>query len=88
MIRGTLIGISASSLLYTIYVQFHSSMGGVWLRPNEDGGTVFCPMSLVKLMFAPVGNRRFWVREMLRVNWIVWAVFGGLAGALVEAAWC
>ena len=53
---------------YSLYVQYSSSMGNIWLRPNAENETVFCPMNLVDLILSPIHRPYFWSASLLPVN--------------------
>ena len=53
---------------YSLYVQYSSSMGNIWLRPNAENETVFCPMNLVGLILSPMHRPYFWSASLLPVN--------------------
>ena len=53
---------------YSLYVQYSSSMGNIWLRPNAENETVFCPMNLVDLILSPIHRPYFWSASLLPIN--------------------
>jgi hypothetical protein len=53
---------------YSLYVQYSSSMGNIWLRPNAENEMVFCPMNLVGLILSPFHREYFWSVSLLPVN--------------------
>ena len=53
---------------YSLYVQYSSSMGNIWLRANAENETVFCPMNLVDLMVSPMHRPYFWSAGLLPIN--------------------
>ena len=53
---------------YSLYVEYSSSMGNIWLRPNAENDMVFCPMNLVELILSPFRRSYFWSASLLPVN--------------------
>ena len=53
---------------YSLYVQYSSSMGNIWLRPNAENEMVFSPMNLVDLLLSPFRRSYFWSASLLPIN--------------------
>jgi hypothetical protein len=53
---------------YSLYVQYSSSMGNIWLRRNAENDMVFCPMNLVDLILSPLHRSYFWSASLLPIN--------------------
>ena len=67
-------GMVYGTFVYSLYVQFSPSMGGIWFRNGH-----FVPKNLFRLMIYPFFSLDFWYPTMWIVNWpIVVSVFGGL----------
>lgn len=49
-----------SSILWLLNLQFNPKIGNVWIRPDDTGKKVFCPMSIISLLIAPFQNLYFW----------------------------
>jgi len=59
-----------TTIFYSLYVQFHPSMGGIWLRRDEKNNLRFVPSNLGNLMSAPLKNKYFWSYNFLIINYI------------------
>lgn len=59
-----------TTIFYSLYVQFHPSMGGIWLRRDEKNNLRFVPSNLRNLMMAPLTNKYFWSYNFLIINYI------------------
>lgn len=53
---------------YSLYVQYSSSMGNIWLRPNSENEMVFSPKNLVDLILSPFHRSYFWSASLLPIN--------------------
>lgn len=60
---------------FTLYVQFDSSMGGIWLRRDEKNRIKFVPSNLFNLMISPLQKRFFWSYNFLIINYIFLLIF-------------
>ena len=58
------------TLFFALYVQFHPSMGGIWLRPDMKNNLKFVPSNLFNLMISPLKNGFFWNYNLLIINYI------------------
>ncbi len=63
-------------LIYSLYVQFSSTMGNIWLRKNSEDKLVFCPISLFHLMVSPLMWDRlyFWQPCFWTINFIMYLI--------------
>ena len=63
-------------IIYSLYVQFSSTMGNIWLRPDSDGKLVFCPLGLLDLILAPLQNDKayFWEPTFWPINFFVYLI--------------
>jgi hypothetical protein len=77
------IGALLGTIGYAFYVQFSPKIGGIWLRPDEFGNTVFTPMNLIRQMFYPFCSLQMWKLELLDLNWPIVAVVSGLIANMV-----
>jgi hypothetical protein len=55
-------------IVYSLYVQFSSTMGNIWLRPDNNNIIVFCPMNLINLILQPFIKSYFWNYKFLPIN--------------------
>lgn len=78
-------GVSVATVLYTLYIQFSSGMGGIFIRSDDKGNSVFCPGNVPRVMFAPLNIRAMWQPVMWDTNWFVWVFFGALVGITIES---
>lgn len=68
-------GAVLTTVAFALYVQFSSTMGGVWIRIDMNGDKVFSFGSLALLMVTPFRvwtpqGQMFWTCASLRpVNW-------------------
>ena len=56
---------------YACYVQFHPSIGNIWIRNNSENKRTLQMNNLFKLMQEPFYNNTFWEIENWDLNWIV-----------------
>ena len=69
-----LLEIIISFILYSIYVQFSSSMGNIWIRKNENNENVFCIDNLLLLIFKPLTDWYFWSIKFLSINFWIYLI--------------
>ena len=63
-------------IIFSLYVQYSPTMGNIWLRTNSENEQVFCPMSLVDLIFSPLYRSYFWSYSLLPINfWVYLLVY-------------
>ena len=55
-------------IIYSLYVQFSSTMGNIWLRTNSEGLLTFCPINLFNLLRQPLIEPYFWELNFLPIN--------------------
>jgi hypothetical protein len=58
------------TLFFSLYVQFHPSMGGIWLRHDMENNLRFVPSNLFNLMISPLQKKFFWNYNLLIINYI------------------
>ena len=63
-------------IIYSLYVQLSPTMGNIWIRSNSEGERVFCPMSLVDLILAPLQTDKtyFWEPNFWPINFCVYII--------------
>ena len=74
----TIIHIIIVFVIYSLYVQFSSTMGNIWLRTNSENVLVFCPINLFNLLLQPFIESYFWNFHFLPINfWFYLIVYLG-----------
>lgn len=73
-------------IIYSLYVQFSSTMGNIWLRRNSEDTIIFCPMSLFHLMISPLMLDRvyFWQPCFWTINIFMYFILYYLLYLLVH----
>jgi hypothetical protein len=63
------IGIIIITILFALYVQFSSSMGGIWIRKNSNNENILVLSNLFNLMIYPIYDIHFWKLNILIINY-------------------
>ena len=58
------------TILFSLYVEFHPSMGGIWIRPDSNNIKRIHLSSLFNLMISPLTKKYFWNYSLLSINYI------------------
>jgi hypothetical protein len=74
MFNRIILSLVISIIVFAFYVQFSPQIGGIWLRPNENGQTSFSLSSLFNLISSPLKYKEFWNINMWDVNYFVYPV--------------
>ena len=63
-------------IIFSLYVQFSDSMGGIWIRKDYNNQNIFCFNNLFILIFKPFTEWYFWSYNFLLINfWVYLIVF-------------
>ncbi len=69
-----LLALFITIILWLFNLEFNSSLGHVWLRPNADGKIIFAWRSLIGLLIEPFHNSFFWLPKNWDINF--YTLFG------------
>tara|TARA_B100000925_G_C22007996_1_gene474648 strand:+ start:550 stop:858 length:309 start_codon:yes stop_codon:yes gene_type:complete len=58
-------------VMFLLYIEFSSGMGGVWLRKDSLNNTVFSPKGIIGFFKKPFTNSFFWYPRYWDLNYYV-----------------
>jgi hypothetical protein len=61
-------------IIFSLYVQFSDSMGGIWIRKDSDNNNILCLNNLLILIFKPFTEWYFWSYNFLLINFWVYLI--------------
>ena len=69
-----IIEIFITIIIFSLYVQFSDSMGGIWIRKDSDNNNILCLNNLIILIFKPFTEWYFWSYDFLLINFWVYLI--------------
>ena len=69
-----IIEIIVTIIIFSLYVQFSDSMGGIWIRKDSDNNNILCLNNLLILIFKPFTEWYFWSYNFLLINFWVYLI--------------
>ena len=61
-------------IIFSLYVQFSDTMGGIWIRKDSNNINIFCIDNLFILIFKPFYEWYFWSYNFLLINFWVYLI--------------
>ena len=65
--------VSISIVLFSIYIEYGSGMGGVLFRKGSSGNYAFTPLNVIRIMAWPFKEKNLWKPSSWDINyWVAW----------------
>lgn len=64
-------GYSMYFIMFLLYIEFGSGMGGVWLRRDSLNNTVFSPRGIIGFLKKPFTSLFFWYPRYWDLNYYI-----------------
>ncbi len=61
-------------LLWILNLELNPSIGGIWLRSDQNGDTIIVFQNIINLLKAPFQYDWFWNIRMWDINWITFFI--------------
>ena len=69
--KNLVYGYGVYFIIFLLYIEFSSGMGGVWLRKDSLNNTVFAPRGIIGFLKKPFNNRFFWYPRFWDINYYI-----------------